>query len=188
MGCGCGSGRNVGSYLSEKGFGALVAQAGTAFARKRIPIDVHDIVIGPIVTPDGTIYTGAIVLEKNAAAGHVHVPLGKYSFDMTVRQDSGAHTITVEDELREGDTVLVSTSWTLYIPPKDALNRQGYLVGEPTVTVDAGLSASKDCFINCLKRHAPGCIGLCEATGWGNAACLACIGGSAICCKINCHC
>jgi hypothetical protein len=188
MECGCGSARNVGSYLTEKGFAAVVAQAGAAFARKRIPVDAQDIVIGAIVTPGGALYTGAIAMQKNASAGHVHIPVGKYSFDLTAHHDSGAHTITVEDEFRDGDKVLVSSKWTLYIAPPDALNRQGYLVSEPEVHVDASLSASKDCFINCLKRHAPGCIGLCEATGWGNAACLACIGGSAICCKINCHC
>ena len=189
MGCGCGGGRNVGSYLSAEQFQELAKIAGDAFKKHRDPVDAKDIKIGPIVTPDGTIYTGAIASRTGSEIGHVHIPVGKYNFDLTATHDSSAHTVTIEDQLSEGDKVLIAHSWTIYIPPKDALNRQGYLVGEPkTVKIDDSLSGSRDCFIECLKRHAPDCIGLCEATGWGNAACLACIGGSAICCKISCHC
>jgi len=193
MGCNCGGSNIAGSYLDLNAFSSLTKDAMEAISKlARAPIKGAEILVGPIATPDGTVYTGALWSPPNSNSGFLYVPLGAQTFNLSVSYDKIASIVTIQDWLSEGAKLLVSHRWKLSISPKNSYNRCAMLIGEPElvgkVDPDWDKESIKSCWVDCLKRHAGSCFAICEATGWGGAVCLACIGGSALCCKINCHC
>jgi hypothetical protein len=77
-------------------------------------------------------------------------------------------------------------SWTVELPKATSISKTGVLTALKVVDHE-GISPL-GCFEDCIRRHAPNCIAVCDWTGWGSTACWACAAAAAACCAINCHC
>lgn len=193
-GCGCGGSQGLQGPVPLKNDELdELARSGTAIVQSIFNRDVRSSSyrLGVTSTPDNAVWwtnvfgdAGPINRDWTVV---VHIPVGKHSAVIEIKNDSKNKNLCFRAALSMDNTpsVALEIKFCVGYDVSNIRNFTGLVEEYQLVSNAIGISAS--CLEECIKRHAPKCIGPClkDPTGW---SCIICAGGAIACCLVNCHC
>jgi hypothetical protein len=146
--------------------------------------------LGAVRTASGDVLNAALAFSADTAppAGAFYTEIGDFQVAAVGTADEkNANTHIYKAALGQNNKALITASWKVGYSAADSSRvNSGGKVYEVVVKCQKPFTEDRDCIIDCIKRHAPDCIWICQTLGL--EACIACAGATAACCLINCHC
>ncbi len=161
---------------------------GIAFAKHVDAKTNHRIGVG--TTPNGMPLYMSIFGDAGSISDAwdvvVHIPIGALEVVLYVKNVPAEKKFHMKAVILLNGATIAETEFDIKYGSPGSINNTGLIdnikvkSSNPSIVLDS-------CFLDCLKRHAPGCVGVCAGgvTSW---ACILCAGGTVACCAINCHC
>jgi hypothetical protein len=144
---------------------------------------------GAVRTPAGDVLNAALAMGGTNAApvGAFYTEVGGYQVAAVGSVDSNDSSVHNYKAVMGKTDAIITAKWKVMSQAfgSGRVNSGGVVYGVD-VDCEDPFADNRDCIIDCIKRHAPDCIWICQTLGF--EACVACAGGTAACCLINCHC
>jgi hypothetical protein len=104
---------------------------------------------------------------------------------LSIRNVPAEHKFHMQAALLLAGVVIAETEFDVRYGNPGSFNNVGFV--ENIAVHSHHPSILDSCFLECIKRHAPQCVGPCMGgvTSW---ACIICAGTAVACCATNCHC
>ena len=145
--------------------------------------------VGITLTPDGMpLYFSAFGKPGSLQSNWdvvLHIPLGPLEVVLYIKNITSDKKLHMKATLLMGGSTIAETEFDVKYGDILPFNNIGFV--DNLIVKSNHPSILDDCLVDCIKRHAPSCVGPClsDPTGW---SCIICSGGSIACCLINCHC
>ena len=195
MGCGCGTSTAPLQPLALTEIEDLKTKGVATAAQMlgRAGLENISFRLGVITTPDGAnlyanVFGDAGGINKNWDV-IIQVPFGQYSVVIEIRNNSSAKKLSFRTAVsKDGEpNPILEIHFDIEYSNIFPFNVNGHGMLDDFRIVGNKTTLTASCLEECIRRHAPKCVGPClkDPTGW---SCIICAGGAIACCLINCHC